>query len=72
MLLVWTTLLVPAQQAELRDIDPRVHFWPRSWQYSMSIDYSVPGEWWISFSHSRYGLIWILHYPENISVIYPD
>lgn len=72
MLLVWTTLLVPAQQVQLRDIDPRVHFWPRSWEYSLAINHGVPGEWWISFSHSQYGVVWLLYYPEHSRVVYPD
>jgi hypothetical protein len=72
MLLVWDTLLVPRQQAQLRDIDPRVVFWPRSWQYSLVADYAVPREWWISFSHSRLGLVWILYYPDHSRVVYRD
>ena len=72
MLLVWTSLLVPQQQAQLRILDPSVNFWPRSWQYSLVADYAVPGEWWISFSHTRYGLVWILHYPDHSRVVYRD
>ena len=72
MLLVWTSLLVPQQQAHLRTIDPRVCFWPRSWQYSLIADYAVPAEWWISFSHTRYGLVWILHHPLHSHIIYRD
>lgn len=72
MLLVWNSLLVPRQQAQLRTIDPLVCFWPRSWQHSSIVNYAVPGEWWISFSHTRYGLVWILHYPDHSRVIYRD
>ena len=72
MLLVWSSLLVPQQQAQLRTIDPLVSFWPRGWHYSVLADYPVPGEWWISFSHPQFGLLWILHYPDHSRIIYSD
>lgn len=72
MLLVWTSLLVPQQQAQLRTLDPLVSFWPREWRYSALADYPVPGQWWISFSHTRYGLIWIMYYPDHSRVVYQD
>lgn len=70
MLIVWTTLLIPRDQQQLQIIDPRVHFWPRAWTPVEVYNAAIPSEWYISFSHNKYGLIWVLKRPEHSRIVY--
>lgn len=72
MLIVWNTLLVPDQQDYIHSIDSRAAYWPRSWQFNLTYNRSEISEWWISFSRSQRGLLWVLKYPEYSRVIYFD
>ena len=70
MLVVWNSLLVPEQQRQIWDLDPRASFWPRSWAHSVYYNSAVPLEWWISFSSGQLGLVWVLRYSEHSRIIY--
>lgn len=65
-------MLLPKEQQELVVVDPRVVFWPACWMKSWGYNEVVPIEWWISFSSSRSGLMWIMRHPNNVRMIYYD
>jgi hypothetical protein len=69
MLIVWESLLLPAEQSYIVQIDPRASFWPYRY-FSSEYNAAVPIEWWISFSDPGAGIIWILKKPEHSRVIY--
>lgn len=66
MLVYWNTVLSVDQQDELLVLDSRVSFWPNVWMESYSG--RMPIEWWISFSKSSAGLVWVVKYPELIKI----
>lgn len=72
MLIVYHSRLLDEDQQLLVRIDPRVHFWPRSWRYDYHYDFSLATEFLISFSRSHTGLIWIMLRPEHSEIIYKD
>lgn len=69
MLIIWGTKLIIPVQAQLTQLDPWVNFWPRSWSPVEQANAAIPSDWWISFSHPRYGTIWLLKYPEYCRVV---
>lgn len=73
MLIVWADTLWLAQQEQLRRIDALVSYWPRSWaRCGVGYNEAIPVDWWISFSRSQCGLLWIMRYPDVVTVIYQD
>lgn len=72
MLIVWDTLLVPEDQRLLVRIDPKVAYWPHRYVKDSGYNSCVPVEWWISFSASKYGVLWLLDHSQHSRVIYLD
>jgi len=69
MLIVWSSLLVPEDQLYLRNLDPRVVYWPASYMRG-GYNHVVPIEWWISFSSSSHGLMWLMGHSQFSRVVY--
>lgn len=69
MLLVYLDLLLPRDQQRIKDLDHRAKYWPRSWASSYDYNHAVPCEWYISFSHRRCGLLWLIEYSHKEHVI---
>jgi len=68
MLLVWHYQLIDQYLEFLRSIDRRAVYWPRS-----SIDHlDYTYEWWISFSSSQSGLVWVMRFPQYSEIIYRE
>lgn len=72
MLIVWENILPPQEQAYLVRIDPLVRFWPYRYFKSEGYNECIPLEWWISFSKSESGLLWLMHAPDHNRIIYYD
>jgi len=64
MLIVWHEALIQPLRIELVSVDPRVVYWPRSHYGDPILD------WWISFSTSQKGLIWLLRHSDYSEVIF--
>jgi hypothetical protein len=72
MLIVWLTILPPEDQQQITYIDPRAKYWPRNWAEGLGYNEAIPIDWWISFSQGKYGLIWIMRYPQWSRIVYQD
>lgn len=72
MLVVYLAELRGQDQQHLADIDPAAHYWPRSHTSIELRCTALPSEWYISFSHQRYGCLWVLCYPELTRIIFRD
>ena len=70
MLIVWNKELLPRDQQDLCVIDPHATFWPRNWAAPGIYSACLPTQWWISFSHQRHGMLWVLKYPDYCQVKY--
>lgn len=72
MLLIYRySLTIPDQELLLR-IDSRVQYWVRSWVGSGLYNHAVPIDWWISFSSSSHGLIWVMQRGEYSEIVYSE
>lgn len=70
MLIIWNNELLISDQDLLYAIDQKVRFWPRSWT-PIEIENGLdPTSWWISFSKSSFGLLWIVKKPVYSKIIY--
>ena len=72
MLLVYHYRLTVVDQELLINIDHRVSYWPRSWVQTNVYNSAIPEDWWISFSSSNLGLLWIMYRPEYSEIIYRE
>jgi hypothetical protein len=70
MLIIWDTVLLPEQEHYLHWVDSGVHYWPRS-QYQLDMFQEPrPTDWWISFTRSTSGLVWVMRYSEHSRIVY--
>lgn len=70
MLIIHHSQLDSILCAELRRIDPRVVYWPFGIYTQQDLD--RVNQWWISFSSSSSGLIFVMRYSDSIQVRYWD
>lgn len=71
MLIIWHTQLDQEQEYQLTRLDLAVHYWPRS-RVMRDLELEQTTDWWISFSHCRFGMIWVLRYPRYSQIVYGD
>lgn len=69
MLIRWSQQLLPDRESRLRFIDPRVQYWAAAWSQA-GYNGCIPIEWWISFSSSSKGLVWVMEWSESVVVVY--
>lgn len=75
MLVVWHNQFTEEIKLDLVQVDPRAYYWPfgiskercSDWLYGNLRDDWISC-WWISFSSSRTGLIWVLKYGDLVEV----
>lgn len=72
MLIIWHSELWVPMQEYLISLDTHASYWPRSYVHTKIYDAAIPLDWWISFSHPKFGIVWMLKYPEYSEIVYKD